>query len=760
MRPEPSFRRLWLAAVLAVQPALCSGQNRDAADDPRAELVRAFVFGQAPPVLPATEPLAPLARRIERIQEGTDGSPEAQVRQAGLIRQLATELSPQRPAMPLEPILERYLGRVRAPRPGDSAAAAEAPEPPLVDAAAVTERAKALAAVLSPRVGGEALRFVAGGGSASPGSPQPRAGLFEAMPSPRAALAPPVPGGPGLEIESPWLPSVHEYFAELNGRRRYRIEEVGDQMRASCAGGIGAGCVALAAVFAAGHVVQGTYSIPQDLSGTKPVESALKLTPAALYWDAPELARAASQMHEQGYTWDTVGRTSLSAGATALDVLTLGMAGSAIKTAVAQTSRQAGGSAGRTGAAAAGRVYSPKAVLKNLCVAEDAVADLMRARIAAEPAGAPAERFIRNLERAPDLPPVDRAAPGGLAARNDAVAAFAQSYLSLKAKPAIAAPKTDPLSGAEVYLIKDGGRPVAVYKVYDRDGARQVLNELGAVSTLDRLALSQSSPVRPLGVFRLGEGQRVGYLMEAAPGRDLYQWLAAVGASSDRQAAFAAAEDKVRSAAQSLGELHSRGRGPPLAPERKRELVDELSDRLEALRRPDAADGRTWTIPHDVYEALKTQTARDGERLMKSDLPGAVTHGDAHPGNFFASPEGRLTMIDVETLVWSLGKEGKGIGSPAEDVGRFLESIRINNQTKGLGLEASETRQLEQAFIERYLQTSGMSAPDVEAAVSFFRTRMQVTALRYAKSPEEFESYLNQVRAVQRLNPRLAASLN
>ena len=188
---------------------------------------------------------------------------------------------------------------------------------------------------------------------------------------------------------------------------------------------------------------------------------------------------------------------------------------------------------------AAAEVNNPR-MASNRTAVEAATDEMfkLRAKNGGQQKAIPAEELTNQFEKTPELPAVDKGNPASVAARNQAVGKFAQEYLGLKEPPTVKAPGTDALSGADIYLIQDGaGKTVAVYKIFNKQGAHEVMRELGAVATIDGmgaqpgLGLQRSSVVKPLGAFKVGESGRVGYMMEGAPGQDIYGAIKAIKAA-------------------------------------------------------------------------------------------------------------------------------------------------------------------------------------------------------------------------------------
>ncbi len=99
-------------------------------------------------------------------------------------------------------------------------------------------------------------------------------------------------------------------------------------------------------------------------------------------------------------------------------------------------------------------------------------------------------------------------------------------------------------------------------------------------------------------------------------------------------------------------------------------------------------------------------------------------------------------MIDLETAMDSLDLDGRGTSSAGVDVGRFVESIRMNNNAKRLGLSATDMDSIEQSFVKTYAESAGIDPKALAADVDFYRTKMTVTAMKYAKSQADFDAFL------------------
>lgn len=116
---------------------------------------------------------------------------------------------------------------------------------------------------------------------------------------------------------------------------------------------------------------------------------------------------------------------------------------------------------------------------------------------------------------------------------------------------------------------------------------------------------------------------------------------------------------------------------------------------------------------------------------MDADVPATVAHGDAHGGNFGASPDGTVDVIDAETFWRSIDAGGDASVPQATDVGRFSQWLISKGADRGLS--SSETHALQQAFVHVYRavsQTAKGSRDGFNAATRFYRLNLALIVLR------------------------------
>lgn len=367
------------------------------------------------------------------------------------------------------------------------------------------------------------------------------------------------------------------------------------------------------------------------------------------------------------------------------------------------------------GSDAAGRAAAAKRSIA------EAVRDLLGGGEASDPA-----RALTKLEDVGELPtaPQERAR---------SLADFAKGLLGGDGDLEVRAPGTAPLSGEEVFILSRDGAPAAVAKVYRSGRAADALaKELSAAEAVGALSGANVRPVGTIGAFRAGPKELVQF-MEPAPGQDVYAVLRSVGQANGaevRGRALAEAADGVGQVARAMGELHRRGAG-------ERPGASNAAYDVDSARR--MLGGLSGKIPDDLEAGLRARLDALAPAVLDPQVPGALTHGDAHPGNFFVGEDG-VTMIDLETVMHSVG----GVGNPAADVGRFTGAIRLNNASKGLNLTQKEIATLEKSFLAEYAKESGIAPEALAREAEFYRVRLGLTAMTH--DPANLPNYVAALR--------------
>lgn len=357
----------------------------------------------------------------------------------------------------------------------------------------------------------------------------------------------------------------------------------------------------------------------------------------------------------------------------------------------------------------------------------------------------PYDQMVKVFDKIDDFPAEVPGRPASILKREEAVAAFAKDYLGIKEPVKVVAPDVKPASGAEIYKIQVGGKDVGVFKIFNKQGAPELMRELGSGSVYKGAGIEGMSTVKSMGAFRIGESGRIGYFMETAPGNNLYAAMKGVRGHKGKSLSIDEVKVQVEAVGKVLSEIHKKtGKSTVVSRQQKQQIVDKVKANLETMLRPDEGKGRGWTLSEKEYRQLKSRVEAQGKAFVEAEgTVGVVNHGDGHPGNFYYDPKTKkVTVIDIETTMESFNIRGEGTMSRGNDVSRFMESIRLNNESKGLGLQPKEIAALQTAFIESYSKSSGIKPSVLKTEIDFYNNKLYVAALKSAKTHADFQSFL------------------
>ncbi|MBI4349426.1 MAG: phosphotransferase [Elusimicrobia bacterium] len=338
--------------------------------------------------------------------------------------------------------------------------------------------------------------------------------------------------------------------------------------------------------------------------------------------------------------------------------------------------------------------------------------------------------------------------PSDAQRRATAAAAIAAHQLGLEpGSIEVLRPKSEPRSGATVYELFSGGRPLGVFKVYPalrhrsrETGAETMMKELAGLRLLRAQGLEKSELIDALGAWRLQQGGadsgEYGYLMTMAKGPDFYGLFAELGRSHHPDLA-AKLEGYLDNTAAAVAELHAKTRSGDVSEQSKRQNIKLGRDYLREVYRslkPRSTEARMLGRVLDEYERL-------AERYLKANLPAVVTHTDFHLGNITIDPEtGRPTFIDYDMSMKSRGANGRsGNFAPVVDISKFNDFLEMSNETKGLGLTKQELDRYTAHFLESYQRHAGLTGEERAAfadAIAFSELRNLATALKSARTSE------------------------
>lgn len=283
-------------------------------------------------------------------------------------------------------------------------------------------------------------------------------------------------------------------------------------------------------------------------------------------------------------------------------------------------------------------------------------------------------------------------------------------------------------SGAAVYFVKDGDRVIGVFKIF-RD-ASEMAREIAALRRLRELNLQNMEPV---GIGKAATVEQLdsrtgAAMMTPAKGDFIKKSLDDAGAATGpaRTEAIAKLSRDNSAVAKALAEFHVKSAsGKKVTTQYKDQEISKLRDRWEAIKNTRKIPDRDVVAIAPKLEALYTV-------FHAADLDASYAHGDAHVGNFSLGKDGKVSVIDTETLFRSVGSEGKGVAPGATDVGRFKESLRTFGTEANL--TAAEISKLQTEFVSRYNEhytaLAGKSPSSGEdAATRLYQANLETIAL-------------------------------
>lgn len=296
-------------------------------------------------------------------------------------------------------------------------------------------------------------------------------------------------------------------------------------------------------------------------------------------------------------------------------------------------------------------------------------------------------------------------------------------------------------SGAPVFrVLGENGSLVAIAKGFLN--ANELAQEMRAEGLLKGFSLQHSQVPQGLGVgscFARGEAYYL-MLQTVAPGKPLHQHLDAVGKSEDRELSMQVATTAVRQTATALAELHTLHTADRASDASVKLMTADLISQLSKVK----INLKNASLPGVDFKDLKSPNPVIADRVTAfvnhtSDKfkanpgPGAILHGDAHPGNFFYDASNNaLTMIDLPSSSRSCDGE-KGLMSAAWDSQMFkfriAESmVRADQGTLLEGLTKEEVRHLEKTFDEAYAAAGGAALLTPES-MQFAKLNRVLTSL-------------------------------
>lgn len=280
-------------------------------------------------------------------------------------------------------------------------------------------------------------------------------------------------------------------------------------------------------------------------------------------------------------------------------------------------------------------------------------------------------------------------------------------------------------TGNRTYAIKDGGDLIGTFKIYDNatDMARELsaLHKLGELK-LDHLAVAGATDAAKVD----GIGKSTTGAITSDPVRgDLVKDTVATAAKASGEARADAIEKlraDAKSVARAMAELHGKAASSDKV---SVEYKDKEIRQLEQQWRDARIAGHTDRGDLDAIGREITQLKKD---FKAADVDATMTLGNADVATTSVQAGGKVG-VDGTNVGASLGNNGKGSAPGAEDVGRYLETLRA--QGADAGLSPGEITRIEAAFMAEYKASMrGGGGTGLEATVKFYKTMRAVEAVR------------------------------
>lgn len=287
-------------------------------------------------------------------------------------------------------------------------------------------------------------------------------------------------------------------------------------------------------------------------------------------------------------------------------------------------------------------------------------------------------------------------------------------------------PVSDGKSGAPVFRVRLGHEELGYFKVFDDVGKAQT--EVSMIHRIAAKKLHNMEVVGEKGTISVADGAggtKGGLMMETADGTSIDGMIKSLPTEPAlRPEAIAKVRDAVVKVAKGLAEMHRAfADGEPQTLAQKQNEAQYTLEKLDAIR---AQIGEAHHMR--LKAALEAQIAA----YKGAKVPATASHGDANTGNFVIGSDGKLKVIDVSDMQWSIDGSGKVKGTGAADVARFLESL----QSKRPGaLTPEEVQAMTDLFNKTYFgeMKGRVTEADLAAATAMYRAQLELSIIKNAR---------------------------
>lgn len=283
-------------------------------------------------------------------------------------------------------------------------------------------------------------------------------------------------------------------------------------------------------------------------------------------------------------------------------------------------------------------------------------------------------------------------------------------------------------SGASVYLVKNGDQVIQVFKIFNN--TTEMVREIAALQRIRDLHLENLEPVEIAHAATLTKDGKVtgAASMTAARGDFVKGTMDAAGSATGtaRAELIRKLTSDCKSVARAFAELHAKSAsGGAVSNEYKAAEIQKLRQRWDKI-------ASSEQVPDADLDAVSPVIGSLMDQFAIANVAASYAHGDAHAGNFSVEKNGKVSVIDSETLFRSVGETGLATAPSASDVGRFAESLRTFGSESGLTSE--EIVQLQTAFLasykEQYQSYGHGPSSGFDVATKFYQANLDTIVLR------------------------------
>ena len=308
----------------------------------------------------------------------------------------------------------------------------------------------------------------------------------------------------------------------------------------------------------------------------------------------------------------------------------------------------------------------------------------------------------------------------------------------------------DGKSGTPVFHVKVGSEELGYLKLFSEPKAAA-----DEVAMLTKIAQKQKQipdmeVVGDRGIIQVtgGGAAKTGLMMTTAEGTSVDGMIKNLPIEGGARAkAIERLEQACIKVARGLAEMHQAfADGNPQTEQQK------LTDARYILGKLDGVEAKLGKAHYERVKGIIEQKVIPD--YLKANVPATNYHGDANVGNFVVSNGGKLQMIDVGNMKYSVGKDGAPVGTGAADVGRFLESLESKHPG---ALSAAESKALTDAFNKEYFKhMKGKITPaDLEAATLLYRVELELAVIKQSSLDANDISDTTSVGAAGRMDALL-----